>query len=151
MEAQIRNLLSSSNQEQQKESQDTVFAELMNSKLPPHELSQHRLQNEAVSVIGAGFETTRWALTVQSYFILANPDIHQRLSQELREVIPDPDFIPSWSELQKLPYLSACIEEGRFLCLHPTSSLNFTVILSLFHSSSPPILNPESITQFIIH
>ena len=142
MEAQIRNLLSSNNREEKMESQDTVFAELMNSKLPPHEVSQHRLQNEAVSVIGAGFETTRWALTVQSYFILANPDIHRRLGQELREVIPDPDLIPSWSELQKLPYLSACIEEGRFLYLRPLSSLIFTVVLLLFHSSSPPIFNP---------
>lgn len=104
------------------ESQDTVFAELMNSKLPPHEVSRHRLQNEAVSVIGAGFETTRWALTVQSYFILANPEIHQRLCRELREAIPDPELIPAWSELQKQPYLSACIEEGGFLFLPPLFS-----------------------------
>ena len=115
MESQIQSLLSSNNEEDKLESQDTVFAELMKSKLPPHEVSQQRLQNEAVSVIGAGFETTRWALTVQSYFILANQDIHQRLCQELKEAIPDPDFIPAWSELQKLPYLSACIEEGSFL------------------------------------
>ncbi len=122
MESQIKTLLSSNNQEEKLESQDTVFAELMNSRLPPHEVSRHRLQNEAVSVIGAGFETTRWALTVQSYFILANPEIHQRLCRELREAIPDPEVIPAWSELQKQPYLSACIEEGWFLFLPPLFS-----------------------------
>ena len=119
MESQIRDLLSGNNQEAKLAAHDTVFAEIMNSKLPSHEVSQHRLQNEAVSIIGAGFETTRWALTVQSYFILASPAIHQRLRQELIEAIPDPETIPAWSELQKLPYLSACIEEGWLLSSIP--------------------------------
>ena len=112
MESQIRNLLSTSDQKERTVANETVFSEILNSKLPPHEISQQRLQNEAVSVIGAGFETTRWALTVQSYSILANPSIHRRLRKELEEAIPDPDLIPSWTDLQKLPYLSACIEEG---------------------------------------
>ena len=112
MESQIASLLSGNHHEAKLASHETVFAEILNSKLPPNERSQQRLQNEAVSVVGAGFETTRWALTVQSYFILANPAIHQRLRQELMSAIPDPDLIPAWSQLQKLPYLSACIEEG---------------------------------------
>ena len=118
MESQIRNLLSSDDQEAKSGSQETVFSNLLDSKLSPRELSLQRLQNEAVSVVGAGFETTRWALTVQSYYILANPSIYQRLRQELIDAIPDPKCIPAWSELQQLPYLSACIEEGLDLPLH---------------------------------
>ena len=117
MESQIADLLSGDDHEAKLASRETVFAEIMNSKLPPLEISQHRLQNEAVSVVGAGFETTRWAMTVQSYFILANPAIHRRLRQELMSAIPDPDLIPAWSRLQQLPYLSACIEEGSYFDL----------------------------------
>ncbi|RDL42235.1 uncharacterized protein BP5553_02214 [Venustampulla echinocandica] len=112
MEQQIRDILAGKNEDAKLASYDTVFAELLNSKLPPHELTQDRLQNEAVSVIGAGFETTRWALTVASYHILANPAITERLRQELIEAIPDPDNILSWADLQALPYLTACIEEA---------------------------------------
>lgn len=118
METQIRDLLSGKNEQAKLASHDTIFAELLNSKLPAHELSETRLQNEAVSVIGAGFETTRWALTVSSYHILANPAISQRLRQELIDAIPDPENIPPWAELQALPYLSACIEEGGFFSRH---------------------------------
>ncbi|MCJ1439368.1 hypothetical protein MMC27_008760 [Xylographa pallens] len=112
MEAQIRDILNDTNRQAKLAQHDTVFAELLNSKLPPHELSQYRLQNEAVSVIGAGFETTRWALTVLSYHILANPPIYLRLRQELIDAIPDPNEIPSWAKLTELPYLSACIQEA---------------------------------------
>ena len=114
MERQIRELLGGQNRQAKLAAYDTVFAELLNSKLPPHELSQKRLQNEAVSVIGAGFETTRWALTVASYHILANPSIHKCLREELFNAIPDANEIPPWATLQALPYLSACIEEGTF-------------------------------------
>jgi cytochrome P450 len=90
----------------------TVFEELLNSKLPASELSHQRLQNEAQSVIGAGFETTRWALTVLTYHILANPQVHKRVKEELATAIPDTDKIPPWEKLQNLEYLSACVEEG---------------------------------------
>lgn len=125
METQIRDLLSGKNKEAKFASQDTVFAELLNSKLPPHELSETRLQNEAISVIGAGFETTRWALTVSSYHILANTAISQRLRQELINAIPDPQNIPPWAELQALPYLSACIEEGGFFSPYRIQTFNY--------------------------
>ncbi|KAL8926225.1 MAG: hypothetical protein Q9208_003128 [Pyrenodesmia sp. 3 TL-2023] len=90
----------------------TIFAELLDSKLPAQERTPIRLQHEAISVVGAGMETTKWTLTVAFYYILADPTIHKRLREELEAEIPDPSTIPSWSELQKLPYLSACIEEA---------------------------------------
>ncbi|KAL9601579.1 MAG: hypothetical protein Q9219_002413 [cf. Caloplaca sp. 3 TL-2023] len=92
--------------------EDTLFAHLLNSGLPPHELTEARLHHEALAVVGAGIETTRWSITVAFYHILSNPSIHQRLSRELKTAIPDPTSIPSWAELSRLPYLSACVEEA---------------------------------------
>jgi cytochrome P450 len=89
-----------------------VFAVLLNSKLPPSELSKERLQHEAVSIIGAGFDTTRQMLTMIAFHIIHNPHVYQRLRTELAEAIPDPTKMLSWAQLQQLPYLTACIEEG---------------------------------------
>ena len=46
------------------------------------------------------------------FHIIDNPAVYKRVHQELVEAIPYPTVMPSWPELQKLPYLSACIEEG---------------------------------------
>ena len=97
---------------------NTVFDILLNSKLPPSELTEERLQHEAVSIVGAAFDTSKQALTMIAFHIIANPHVYKRLHEELVEAIPDPEAMPSWAELQKLPYLTACIEEGtcRTLC-----------------------------------
>lgn len=92
----------------------TVFATLLTSSLPAEELSLTRLQHEAVAVIGAGVETTKRALSVGSFYILDNPVILARLREELISAIPDPQTPPPLYVYEKLPYLSACIEEGAF-------------------------------------
>ncbi|KAK1144850.1 hypothetical protein N8T08_004863 [Aspergillus melleus] len=89
----------------------TVFNALLESDLPPQEVTLNRLQHEAITVIGAGFETTKYALTVASFHIINTPSIYLRLRRELDAAIPDPNHIPSLSELEKLPYLTACIQE----------------------------------------
>lgn len=92
----------------------TVFATLLDSGLPAEELSLTRLQHEAISLIGAGIETTKRALSVGSFHILENPAILARLREELVAAIPDPENPPALEVYEKLPYLSACIEEGTF-------------------------------------
>lgn len=89
-----------------------MFEVLLNSNLPATELTHTRLEHESVSIVGAGFDTTREILAIISYHVLANPDINRKLHDELHTAIPDPAQIPSWAQLQKLPYLTACIEEG---------------------------------------
>jgi cytochrome P450 len=78
----------------------TVFMEILVSKIPAAQATKIRLKNEAVSVIGAGFETTRWALTVASYHILSNPHVLKRLHEELEEAMPDPDKTGMGSTLE---------------------------------------------------
>ncbi|CAH0045720.1 unnamed protein product [Clonostachys solani] len=64
-----------------------------------------------MSVVAAGVETTRWALTVGCYHILANVAIEQRLRSELEHAIPDSTRMISVPELEKLPYSTAVIQE----------------------------------------
>lgn len=92
----------------------TVFATLLDSGLPAEELTLTRLQHEAISLIGAGIETTKRALSVGTFHILDNPAIFARLREELIAAIPDPDAPPPLEVYEKLPYLNACIEEGMF-------------------------------------
>lgn len=111
--SQIREILSGRKaRETPAKPKQTMFADVLDSKLPASEKTLIRLQNEAVGIVGAGLETTKWTLTVALYYILADPAIYTRLRKELDSAIPDPSEIPAWSELQRIPYLSACVEEG---------------------------------------
>lgn len=92
---------------------DTLFNALLRSDLPPEELSLVRLQHEAMSVVAAGLETTKRALSVASFHLLATPSALLRLTKELTDFIPDITRPPSLTELEALPYLSACIEESQ--------------------------------------
>jgi cytochrome P450 len=90
----------------------TIFSELLNSDLPPEELSVKRLGEEANIILGAATETTKGALTVATFHLLNNPILHKKLREELVSAIPEKDTILSLSGLEKLPYLTACIQEG---------------------------------------
>ncbi|RYO99103.1 hypothetical protein DL764_006905 [Monosporascus ibericus] len=90
----------------------TVFETLLSSDLPLQEKTLDRLTDEAASILGAGTETTAWALAVLTYHLLAKPEVLARLTQELREAVEDPQRLPSWMALEKLPYLGAVIYEG---------------------------------------
>lgn len=69
------------------------------------------MQHEAMSFTGAGIDTTKTALTVASFWILSKPDVKARLLLELETAIPDPDNLLPLTELEKLPYLSAVVQE----------------------------------------
>jgi cytochrome P450 len=114
MERQIADILAGRNHEAKVASHPTVFHELLQSNLPPEDLTLSRLQNEAMSLVGAGDHTTKWAFTVGSFFIIENPEVFAQLRTELEAAIPDPAHIIPWTELEKLPYLTAVVSEGQF-------------------------------------
>ncbi|GKT84348.1 trichodiene oxygenase [Colletotrichum tofieldiae] len=89
-----------------------VFAELFDSDLPPEEKTTKRLTAEGVVVMVAGTETTSFTLTVITFYLLTKPEILEKLTQELRTVVRDPEHLPSWPTLEALPYFSAVISEG---------------------------------------
>ena len=102
--------------------QDTLLHTLFQSNLPPEELTLERLHSETISTIGGGTETTGRALSVACFHILDNPPVYQKLLAELVEAIPDPASIPSWADLEKVPYLTACIQESK---LYEWNSLRY--------------------------
>jgi cytochrome P450 len=112
MADQISGILKKRNSYPSEEKPNTVFNAILESNLPPEEISLTRLQHEAISVTGAGIETTMRGLSVACSNILDNPPVLQLLHEELQAAIPDVDNPPPLKDLEKLPYLSACIEEA---------------------------------------
>ncbi|KAF2188496.1 cytochrome P450 [Zopfia rhizophila CBS 207.26] len=93
-------------------SHPTIFHDIINSNLPASDKSVDRLTEEASSVVGAGTETTKWVLTVGTFHLLDNGPVLARLKAELAEAMPDSSKILPYSDLEKLPYLSAVIQES---------------------------------------
>ena len=90
----------------------TVFAEVLHSRLPAAEKDPERLFQEGQSVLGAGSETVSSTLGHLMFYILDNPEIHQRLREEILPIMPQRDSRPTWQQLEQLPYLSTVIQEG---------------------------------------
>ena len=51
-------------------------------------------------------------MSLITFQLLANPDKLRKLRDELATALPDPNAVPSSAELERLPYLSAVIQEG---------------------------------------
>ena len=90
----------------------TLFRHLVNSDLPPSELTDERLSREAQVLIGSGTITTAGTLGFICYYIMANPAIRKRLGEELRGVMKGyPQKKPTWAQLEQLAYMQALIKE----------------------------------------
>ena len=110
---QVLKIISGENSGYKSVSHKTVFNELLQSNLPPEELSVERLKHEAASITGAGIDTTKTTLSLASFHILDNPYILKRLRGELFSAMPDLSApVPTVPELENLPYLTAIVQEG---------------------------------------
>jgi hypothetical protein len=94
-------------------SRPSLFHQIVHSDMPESELSAERLVKEAQLLLGAGTASMARTLDFIIFYILAKPDIHARLQDELRDTMAEyPQRKPSWAELERLPYLQAIIKEG---------------------------------------
>jgi cytochrome P450 len=93
-------------------SERTIFHELLTGDLPEQEKRLERLWQEGQIVIGAGTETTAWALSVMLFYVLNDSEILRKLRDELEAAIPIVNEKVSWNRLEQLPYLSGVICEG---------------------------------------
>nr|URT29637.1 AmpG [Beauveria felina] len=89
----------------------TVFASLFTSDLPASEKTLQRLTEEGFSLFAAGTETVSWALTVATYHLLTKPAMLAKLTEEVNSVVDSSGELPTWTALEKLPYLGAVIKE----------------------------------------
>ncbi|GAE00276.1 cytochrome P450 [Paecilomyces variotii No. 5] len=90
---------------------------LVNESLPPQERTLTRLEQEGALLSLAGTESPAQSLSIIFYHLLAIPSILNTLRTELETVPVD----ASWSQLEKLPYLMAVIEEGNRLSFGVTA------------------------------
>ncbi|KAL5419969.1 hypothetical protein PMIN06_003909 [Paraphaeosphaeria minitans] len=112
MRDQVKEVRQNIESEKAEAQEGTIFFSIIRSDLPPEDLTIPRLKDEAMSVVGAGIETTKMALAVLCFHIITTPSVLKRLQMELQEAIPDPSNPPPLSVLEKLPYLYACLQEG---------------------------------------
>ncbi|KAK3345528.1 cytochrome P450 [Neurospora tetraspora] len=91
----------------------TLFRALAQSNLSPADKTEERLVREAKLIFLGGTISTGRTLSFVSYYILSRPDIKARLADELRHVMAAwPEVVPTWTELERLPYLQAVIKEA---------------------------------------
>ncbi|KAJ0125283.1 hypothetical protein J7T55_006628 [Diaporthe amygdali] len=98
----------------QAEESQSVFHSLLRSDMPPAELSDMRLSADAMALLAAGTATTSSVLTLISFYIISEPRIRNRLRDELGVAMAGvpPGKLLQWTQLEKIPYLNACIKEG---------------------------------------
>jgi len=91
----------------------TIFSDVLtNENLSAADKSIERLEQEGISVITAGSNTTAHTLSTITYHLSRNSAMLSRLQQELTNVPPSPEKSMTWAQLEKLPYLTAVISEG---------------------------------------
>jgi cytochrome P450 len=97
----------------EKTQRPNIFHNILSNKgLDADEKHFKRIAQEGFVAIAAGSETTGRALTTATFYVLANKDrVLPRLLEELYQVMPSPGDRPSFYQLQRLPWLSACIKE----------------------------------------
>ncbi|PHH87959.1 hypothetical protein CDD83_8173 [Cordyceps sp. RAO-2017] len=97
-----------------KESDKTsIFHHILQSDVPESEKAPDRMRREAFALLAAGTITTASTVSLITFYVLADPAVEKRLRQELHFVADAlPEKLPRWTDLEKLPYLTACIKEG---------------------------------------
>ncbi|KAE8383477.1 cytochrome P450 [Aspergillus bertholletiae] len=108
---QIRDIQNGTNRSNEKSSHRTIFHEVLDSDMPASEKQLERMWQEGMVVVGAGTDTTAWTLVVALVHIIIQADVRQRLEDEMRAAIAAKGHL-KFSDLEQLPYLSACIKEA---------------------------------------
>jgi cytochrome P450 len=101
-------------EEKESKTKTNVFREILSSaNLTAVDKAHQRLADETQILVAAGVETTTFALCVGVFHIVNTPTIYKRLKDELHNALPDGgSTMPSLLELEKLPYLKACLQES---------------------------------------
>jgi cytochrome P450 len=87
------------------ERESTIQALRDSQILSPQEKSLARLKDEGQILIAAGSETTAKTLTETTFWVLHTAGVLDRLREELKDVMPNARSIPTWTELERLPFL----------------------------------------------
>ncbi|KAJ5155936.1 benzoate 4-monooxygenase cytochrome P450 [Penicillium capsulatum] len=122
------------NQKKSHHDPTTIFEALTADSIPAVEKIFNRLQDEASVLFGAGTETTARTLSVAGFYLAKEKRLLGTLRSELKDVIPSPTSQPSWSQLERLPFLTGVVHEalrlsyglsGRLARIAPTEVLQY--------------------------
>ncbi len=94
-----------------------------------------------------------YVLKALTYHIAANPPVHQKLFQELKCAVPRRNDRPRLQQLEKLPYLTATIQEGLRIT-HPVthrSCREFPDKTLVYRGQSIPPGTIVHMTTLLIH
>ena len=80
-------------------------------------LTDLKIVSQCFTFIVAGYETTANALTYTAYLLALNPDIQEKLIDQIREYISDHPDLSLYNMAQELTYLDMVIQES--LRLYP--------------------------------
>jgi cytochrome P450 len=69
------------------------------------------MTDEAFTILSAGADTTGHVMAIATYYVLSNPDVHQKLIEELNQAFPSSEAHLNYSKLEELPYLTGVIKE----------------------------------------
>ncbi|KAL4993160.1 cytochrome P450 [Aspergillus recurvatus] len=111
----VARLASTSKDQWSRKPTQPIFRALLDSpKLPAEERTVERVAQDAQMLLMAGTLTTASTLEHLIYWMVANPEVLQKLKEELRSVMPSVDDagkVPL-TTLEGLPYLTAVIKES---------------------------------------
>ncbi|MCJ1457978.1 hypothetical protein MMC28_008347 [Mycoblastus sanguinarius] len=134
--------------------QRTIFYDILtNPQVGPEEKTTRHLMNEAQVLVAAGTVSTGHTLSTTTFHVLDNPEILCKLQDELKTVMPNADASPSWTQLERLPYLTAVIKEGLRIGYgfpHRMQRVSPDVALQ-FHDWTIPVGTPVSMSSLMIH
>ncbi|KAJ6019622.1 hypothetical protein N7522_001689 [Penicillium canescens] len=94
------------------EGRSTIFHALTSLDVPANERGLDRLEDESALLLGAGTETTARAIAVSVFYLARDKDLLDKLRVELKTVLETPSSRASWTDLEKLPYLTGVVNEG---------------------------------------
>lgn len=64
-----------------------------------------------MTFLAAGHHTTSQSLSWTLYLLSKHPEIQDRLREELVQAFPDPNFQPTFDEIEHLKYLDSVVKE----------------------------------------
>lgn len=90
----------------------TIIHAILNSDLPAPEKTVLRINDEVGTITGAAFETAAQSIRTVLYHLYSNPNMLQRLRDELAGAKKANDGSIPVAILEQLPYLTSIIREG---------------------------------------
>ena len=91
---------------------DLMLAASVDPSVPESKkLSDTEVLAQSIIFLAAGYETSSGTLSLTCYQIATNPDVQNKLQQEIDSVWTDEEQLPIYETVNELPYLDMVISE----------------------------------------